>query len=103
MKTREFIETLFEQTERELEEQWDIQRVRSGGEQFINSPMPTKKHILEGFDLSLETPCELEDEWTDEADELVDEYKNKISKIYDRLVETRIEFAKKHDIDVELI
>lgn len=99
MTTKEFIESVYEDTERELESRWRIQRDRDGNE-FIYTPMPKKDYMLEGFDLCLEDPWEeVENEWTDDDELLITEYKNKISEIYDRTIDVRKAFLKKmgHD------
>ena len=96
--TREFFETDADNIILDLETFWTVQR--DGSNKYINVPFPSKEDFLDRYETGLDdTFDDLSDyDNISEAEEqqMIQEQKDRISKVYDMVQEIRDKFQKKH-------
>ena len=96
--TREFFEIDADNIILDLETFWTVQR--DGSNKYINVPFPSKEDFLDRYETGLDdTFDDLSDyDNISEAEEqqMIQEQKDRISKVYDMVQEIRDKFQEKH-------
>lgn len=94
--TKEFFENDADNIIFDLETFWTIQR--DGEYKYINSPFPSKDEFLKRYETGLDDPyddlSDYDDISVEEEQKMIDEQKERISKVYDRISEIRKKFEK---------
>jgi hypothetical protein len=96
--TREFFETDADNIIMDLETFWTVQR--DGSSKYINVPFPSKKEFLNRYETGLDDPFDDLSDYDDiseaEEQQMIQEQKDRISKVYDVVKEIRDKFQEKY-------
>lgn len=96
--TREFFETDADNIILDLETYWTVQR--DGDNKYINVPFPSKEEFFDRYETGLDDPYDELSDYDDisatEEQQMIQEQKDRISKAYDMVKDTRDKFQEQH-------